>query len=112
MNARTLLKSINSLEAEPPATKSFGKELSKRGLRNSTKVWYETQKQHWQGWLKDYNGGGAYNCKDWYEAARFIYNHINCPQSLLWLTEASGIKKSLVIKTKNYALATDGHFVT
>ncbi len=62
-------------------------------------------KEHWQERLKAYTGEGAYTRKNWDRDARFIYNHINCPDMLIWLGDAAGVQKSLVNKAKDAALA-------
>jgi hypothetical protein len=53
-------------------------------------------KQHWIGWLAQYNGPGYYGRKNSNRDARFIYNHINCPPMLIWLAETSGVPKLLI----------------
>ena len=59
--------------------------------RSQPGVWYRTQKEHWLGWLGEYHGPGAYGRAPSEERdARFVYNHIVCPEMLLWLIEASG----------------------
>jgi hypothetical protein len=65
--------------------------------RENSTVWYRTQKEHWRGWLGEYHGPGAYGRQpDPKRDARFAYNHIVCPQMLLWLIEASGVDGALV----------------
>lgn len=59
-------------------------------------VWYRTQKEHLIGWLEQHDGAGAYGRKiDVKRDARFVYNHIVCPQMLLWLSRASGVPSEL-----------------
>ena len=61
------------------------------------KHWYRTQKEHWLGWLSEYDGPGAYGRKtDQKRDARFAYNHIVQPKMLLWLISASGISSELL----------------
>jgi hypothetical protein len=60
------------------------------------RVWYRTQKEHWLGWLREYDGPGAYGrrigiARD----ARFAYNHIVNHQMLVWLAQASGVSPDL-----------------
>ena len=55
-------------------------------------AWYSSQKEHWLGWLGEYDGPGAYGRagvprRD----ARFVYNHIQCAPMLLWLAEAGNV---------------------
>ena len=60
-------------------------------------VWYTTQKQHWLGWLGEYDGPGAYGrIPGKQRDAKFAYNHIVCPEALLWLIEAAGVRQELV----------------
>lgn len=47
------------------------------------------QKQHWIKWLEEYKGPGAYRRKRWGRDARFAYNHLECPEMILWLAEAA-----------------------
>ncbi len=78
-----------------------------RGVWRSEGVWYKSQKEHWLGWLSEYDGPGAYDRKTRQgRSARFVYNHINCPPMLLWLAEAVGVPKGKVLAAKRSALAT------
>lgn len=65
-------------------------------------VWYKTQKEHWLGWLGEYNFAGAYG-RDVSKKrdAKFAYNHIVNYQMLLWIIQAAGVKKSLVKLAKS-----------
>jgi hypothetical protein len=59
--------------------------------------WYKTQKQHWLGWLSEYNGPGAYGRKTGMNRdAKYAYNHIVEPRMLLWLIAAAGLRSDLV----------------
>jgi len=61
--------------------------------------WYKSQKEHWLGWLKDYDGPGFYNRKTHAgRDAKYIYNHIMCSPMLLYLPEALGVETNLVQK--------------
>ena len=67
-----------------------------RPVRNPNK-WYSTQKEHWVGWLLEYNGPGAYgrktrNGRD----AKFVYNHVVQPEMLVYLAWASGVSRAKV----------------
>jgi hypothetical protein len=60
-------------------------------------VWYTTQKEHWLGWLHDYGGPGAYGrIPGQNRDAKFVYNHIVCPEMLLWVIAAAGVRQDLV----------------
>ena len=64
-------------------------------IEDST-VWYGSQKEHWLGWLANYDGPGAYGRKDANRTARFVYNHIVNPDMLLWLIAAADVPDPLV----------------
>jgi hypothetical protein len=79
-------------------------ELPSDAPRSRPGVWYHTQKEHWFGWLREYDGPGAYGRKPAPNRdARFAYNHIVCPEMLLWLIEAAGVKQTLVVAAQNAA---------
>lgn len=69
------------------------------------KVWYRSQKEHWLGWLGEYDGPGYYGRANWNRSARFIYNHIMCPPMLLWLAEASGVRRDLLAKARDNVMS-------
>ena len=61
------------------------------------KVWYWTQKEHWLGWLGDYEGPGAYGRKTGVKRdAKYAYNHIVCPELLMYLIRSIPLKKDLI----------------
>lgn len=46
--------------------------------------WYRTQKEHWLGWLAEYQTPGGYGrTPDLSRGAQYAYNHILCPPMLL-----------------------------
>jgi hypothetical protein len=52
---------------------------------------FRTQKEHWLGWLSEYNGPGAYGRKGGEgRDAKYAYNHSVCPNLLLYLALALG----------------------
>ena len=61
-----------------------------------SKAWYNSQKQHILGWLKQYEGPGAYQRKSRGLTAKHFYNHFACAQGLLWLAEALGETPEIV----------------
>jgi hypothetical protein len=63
-----------------------------------------SQKEHWLGWLAEYDGAGAYGWKRRGKHAAFAYNHIVCAPMLLWLVEAGGVSKSSVLAAQRAAL--------
>jgi hypothetical protein len=75
--------------------------------RSQPSVGYRTQKEHWLGWLGEYDGPGAYGrIPGLNRDAKYAYNHIVCPEMLLWLIDAAGVKQELVVAAQN-AVATD-----
>lgn len=69
--------------------------------RRHRDVWYESQKEHWMGWLFHYNSAGAYGRKVTKgREAKFVYNHIVCPGLLTYLADASGVSRDLVRAAK------------
>ena len=72
--------------------------------RDRPGIWYRTQKEHWLGWLGEYEGPGGYGRQvQSGRDARFAYNHIVNPQMLLWLNEAAGVDSSLVSASREAA---------
>ena len=70
------------------------------------KVWYRTQKEHWLGWLSEYNGPGAYGRQTGIKRdAKYAYNHIVEPKMLLYLIRAAGVKPNLVKAAEEAAAA-------
>ncbi len=57
-----------------------------------------TMKEGWLRWLSQYNEPGAYQRKKLdRQDAEFVYNHLLAPDLLLWLGEASGVSKEIVL---------------
>jgi hypothetical protein len=105
MTPQALRRKIKAFEATPPITRSFERALTKQGTWSPEGVWYRSQKEHWRGWLSEYDGPGAYGRKtSAVRSAEFVYNHVVCPPMVLWLGEASGVKTSLIIQAKKAAL--------
>lgn len=64
---------------------------------DNPRVWYRTQKQHWLGWLGDYDSPGAYGRKNFQKRnAKFAYNHIVCPELLLYLIRAIPLSEDTI----------------
>jgi hypothetical protein len=105
---RWLRQKIAGLVANQPLTAAFELELAER--TTARRVWYRSQKEHWLGWLGEYEGRGAYGRKNWNRSAQFIYNHIGCPAMLVWLVEASGLPRKQVSSAIAEALRTRSNF--
>lgn len=70
----------------------------------SSKTWYESQKEHWVGWLFHYNSPGAYGRKVTKgRDAKYVYNHIVCPGLLLYLVKGSGVDERAIKAAKKAA---------
>ena len=68
----------------------------------SDSVWYESQKEHWIGWLLGYQGPGAYRRKRQdVSDAKLVYNRLACPDMLLYLAKGSGVSPKLVREARN-----------
>ena len=105
---RWLRQKIAGLVANQPQTAAFELELAER--TTTRRVWYRSQKEHWLGWLGEYEGRGAYGRKNWHRSAQFIYNHIGCPAMLVWLAEASGLPRKQVSRAIASALRSRSNF--
>jgi hypothetical protein len=86
MTPRTLRAYIKPLPEYLNKTRAM--ETALREGTGFNKAWYRSQKEHWLGWLAEYDGPGAYGRSDAKRDARFVYNHIQCAQMLFWLSEA------------------------
>ncbi|NDP40491.1 MAG: hypothetical protein GZ093_17410 [Rhodoferax sp.] len=83
ISIRSLLSAIRALPPDPPV--------------HNPKKWYRTQKEHWIGWLSEYEGPGAYGRQTGVKRdAKFAYNHVVQPELLLYLAKASGIDRKLL----------------
>jgi hypothetical protein len=103
MTPHQLAREIGKLCTKTPITTEFERTLGE--IQSLGKVWYASQKEHWLGWLSEYDGPGHYGRNDWHRSAKFIYNHINCAPMVLWLAKASGVSKLAVVEAKKRALS-------
>lgn len=70
------------------------------------KKWYRSQKEHWLGWLGQYEGPGAYGRKGGEgRDARFAYNHIVEPAMLLYVARAAGVARTRIAAARGDAAA-------
>jgi hypothetical protein len=109
MTPNQLAAKIRNLRERAPITNAFERVLSRRDLRNSRRVWYSSQKEHWLGWLSENSGPGYYGRKNSHRSAEYAYNHIICPPMVLWLGESSGVPKAKVAAAKRAALSAGAH---
>jgi len=70
-------------------------------IRHVKNKWYLTQKEHWLGWLGEYDGPGYYGRQTGLKRdARFAYNHIVCPDMLLYLARAIPLAPEVVAEAE------------
>ena len=105
MTPNTLATKIRKLRVRVPMTNEFERMLVRRGAWNNHDAWYSSQREHWLGWLSEYQGPGYYGRKNSHRSAEFVYNHIVCPPMVLWLAEASGVPKTRVSEARHAALS-------
>ena len=83
ITVKKLLRKIKKLPSDEPI--------------DNPNVWYRTQKEHWSGWLEEYDGPGAYGRQNKHKRnARFVYNHVVCPGLLLYLIRAIPLDDELI----------------
>lgn len=82
-------------------------EALERTLRNGAprSTWYATQKEHLLGWLGEYDGPGYYDRSNWNRSAQFAYNHFQCAPGLVWIAEAAGAPREILLAAKRAVLA-------
>jgi len=87
---RKLLAAIRRLPADKPV--------------HTPGKWYQTQHEHWIGWLSEYDGPGAYGRDASVQRdAKFAYNHIVEPEMLLYLATAAGVENKKVSAAREAA---------
>jgi len=60
-------------------------------------AWYASQKEHWIGWLSEYDSPGAYGRETKVlRDASYAYNRIQCAPMLFWLSEALGAPEAQI----------------
>ncbi|HEX5474091.1 MAG TPA: hypothetical protein VFX12_05445 [Vicinamibacterales bacterium] len=96
-----LRRIISRLSLSCPVTDRFSASwrrlASQGGQQERRHPPYKTQHDHWLRWLKGWNGAGAYGRKNWSRSAEFVYGHIVNPQMLIYLGEAAGVPKSVLL---------------
>lgn len=105
MDARALGGVIQHL----PEHKQYSQKLEAHPLLAINRdPWYKSQKEHWLGWLGDYDGPGFYQRKTHAgRDAKYIYNHIMCSPMLLYLPEALGVSTELIKKAYDEVIKTN-----
>jgi hypothetical protein len=84
---KELLRAVRRL----PAIMPLSDRLSKGG--------YDSHKDHWIGWLEEYDGPGYYGRSDWKVDARTVYQRLNNGRMIVWLNEAAGERPALIKAT-------------
>lgn len=111
MTPQQLRNKIKKLKSTGPVTIRLERELASIEMWKSEEEWYDDQREHWLGWLSEYEGPGFYDRKGGVgRDARYSYNHIMCPPMLLWLGEGAGIPKSTVLSAMKAALSAKKAF--
>jgi hypothetical protein len=102
---------VHSPDRPAPSRRSVGSLLYKiqrlpaDAIGDYPGKWYQTQKEHWIGWLSGYDGPGAYGRQTGIARdARFVYNHIVEPAMLLYLAEAAGISRRRIEAAREASL--------
>lgn len=105
MSPIDLRMKVQDLGPDGPYTTQLSVALASKSSKRG-EVWYENQREHWMGWLGEYNGPGAYNRQVHSgRSAEFVYNHIMSPPMILWLGEAAGIEEAIVKRAVSDCLA-------
>lgn len=105
MTPLDLARRIGKLRPHLPLSARFDREIP-GGDGARERAWHSSQKEHWLGWLSDYDGPGAYRRKTWRgRDAEFVYNHVVNPKMLIWLAEAAGAPKAKVKRACAAALS-------
>lgn len=95
MQPSELLDVVNRLDVRGPIYLKLTVEL--RGIDGAQRVWYHSQKEHLQAWLGQYDGPGAYGRANWDRSAEFVYNHFQCVEGLVWLSEALDVDRKKIL---------------
>jgi hypothetical protein len=103
MTPQQLRARILRLSEDQPLTSAFERAIADRRTRKKD-AWYSSQKAHWLGWLKEYDGPGYYGRAEWNVTAEAVYNRIVNPSMVLWLGEAAGVPAPSVKAAADAAL--------
>ncbi|MEH2489421.1 hypothetical protein [Bradyrhizobium sp. AZCC 2230] len=75
-SVKELLRAVRRLPATAPQSNKGG---------------YETHRDHWIVWLKEYSGPGYYGRSDWSVDARAVYQRLANGRMIVWLNEVAGV---------------------
>ena len=104
MTKRELRARISRLPPRAPRSDKFEKALARRADRRPD-GWFGRQKEHWLGWLDDYDGPGHYDRKNWDVSAEGVYNRVVNPSMLVWLADAAVVPTPMVTRAMKAAPA-------
>jgi hypothetical protein len=104
MTTQQLRRRIHKMKADQPLVERFENAILKRKSRKKD-PWYSSQKEHWLGWLKEYDGPGYYGRETWDVTAEAVYNRVVNPSMVLWLGAAAGVSRASVEEAIASALA-------
>ena len=82
MTPDQLRRRISKLSERQPLTIRLERSLATADPSRRP-PWYRSQKEHWLGWLREYDGPGYFGRRDWGRSAEFVYNHVVCPPMVL-----------------------------
>ena len=103
---RDLRRCVMRLSHLSPETDRFTRRWTREPAQQErAEVWYSHQKEHWLGWLREYDGPGAYGRVVRRRSAEYVFNHVVNPQMLVWLAEAVGVPRSTIRTGVDAALA-------
>jgi len=100
------IRKLRKKNLPTPLTDNFEAELRSR-KQHPSKTWYINQGEHWDGWLRNYDGVGFYNRKNWNRTSEYVYNHIMCQPMLIWLAETLDIESKIIESAITEALKSN-----
>jgi len=87
LSVAELIRVIEKLPADQPV--------------DDPRVWFKTQKEHWLGWLKSYDGPGGYGRQPGRQRdAKFAYNHVVNPYMLLYLIDVLAMPPDTIVSAE------------
>lgn len=104
MTPQQLRARILKLKEDQPLVAAFETAILERKSRRKD-PWYRSQKEHWLGWLREYDGPGYYGRETWDVTAETVYNRVVNPAMVLWLGAAAGVPRARVKEAIEAALA-------
>jgi hypothetical protein len=102
-----LVRFLHKENPQTPITDRFDDDLISKYGDNQSGISHKNQGEHWIGWLNGYKGAGFYNRKDNKRSPEYIYNHVMCPQMIVWLAEVSGLTNELLDNATKEALKSE-----